>query len=36
MKKIYLALIFVTIVMNMYLIFMWNPSINSNNIAVSS
>ena len=36
MKKIYLVLIFVTIIINMYLIFMWNPSVNSIDVAVSS
>ena len=36
MKKIYLVLIFVTIIINMYLIFMWNPSVNSIDVTVSS
>ena len=36
MKKVYIMLIGVTVVLNMYLIFGWNPYSNKNNVAVAS
>lgn len=36
MKKIYLFLIFITVILNMYLIFGWNPYPDKNNIAVTT
>lgn len=36
MKKIYLFLIFITVILNMYLIFGWNPYSNKNDIAITT
>lgn len=36
MKLKYFIIIFITIVINMYLIFIWNPGINSGGITVSA
>ena len=36
MKKIYFMLIVLTVVLNMYLIFRWDPYVEENNIAVAS
>lgn len=36
MKKIYLLLIFITVIFNMYLILEWNPYSTTNDIAVNS
>ena len=36
MKNKYLMLIIITVFINMYLIFMWNPNINSESAAIST
>ena len=36
MKRIYFALIFITVIVNMYLIFLWKPNLSAEDIPVTS